>query len=62
MLVYLPLMVLQQKNTLLIQKLFPEIVLLLLFLSVFISSMVIDILIVVSTAFFYLFNREHAGA
>ncbi len=58
MLVYIPIIVLNSKTAFLIDKVFPEFILLVSFLSIIISSLVIDTIVTVSTTFLYLINRE----
>lgn len=54
MLVYIPITVLEHNSVVLIQKLFPEIILLLLLLGIAVSSLVIDLLVTISAAVLYL--------
>ena len=54
MLAYIPIIVLNFNNAFLIDKLFPEIVLIVSILAIIISSLVIDLLVTISTTLFYL--------
>lgn len=56
--IYIPIIILDYKTAFLINKLFPEIILLVLFLSTIVSSLVIDPLVTLSTAHLYLMNKE----
>jgi hypothetical protein len=58
MLLYIPVIILQYKGAILMNRLFPEFVLLLSVLGVIISSLVIDPLVTISTTFLYLLNKE----
>jgi len=58
MLLYVPLMILQTNPSVLIIKLFPESVLLVSFLSLAISSLVIDLWVTLSATNFYLLHKE----
>lgn len=58
LLVYIPILVLNQNTAFLIERVFPEAVLVVLFCGIIISSLVIDLLITVTTTLFYLMNRE----
>lgn len=60
MLVYIPIIILNSKTAFLIDKVFPEFILLVSFLSIIISSLVIDTIVTVSTTFLYLINRDSA--
>lgn len=57
-LLYIPIIVLQYNTSCLINNVFPESVLIISFVSLIISSLVIDFLITVSTTFLYLKNKE----
>jgi len=59
MLIAVPFIILQYKSAFLIDRLFPESVLLLLFVSSIVSSLIIDALITVSTTVLYLMNKEN---
>jgi len=56
---YIPILVLQYNTSYLINNVFPESVLILAFVSIIISSLVVDFLITVSTTFLYLKNKEN---
>lgn len=58
MLAYIPIIVLTYNSAFLIDKVFPEIVLVVLFTGTLISSLVVDALTTVSTTFLYLNNRK----
>lgn len=58
MLLYIPIVVLQSDPAFLIVRLFPESVLLVSFLSLFISSLVIDLSITLTTTYMYLLNKD----
>jgi hypothetical protein len=58
---YIPIIVLQYHGPYLINKVFPEAILIVSFLSIIMSSLVIDFLITVSTTFLYLNNRDKSG-
>jgi hypothetical protein len=58
MLLYIPISVLNQNGVVLIEKVYPEIILGVLTLGIIVNSLVIDALVTVSTAFLYLENRE----
>jgi hypothetical protein len=58
MLIYIPILVLSYNTAFLIDKLFPEFILVVLFLSTIVSSLVIDPLITVSTTLLYLTQKE----
>lgn len=58
MLVYIPIIILNSKTAFLIDKVFPEFILLVSFLSIIISSLVIDTIVTISTTFLYLLNKE----
>lgn len=58
MLIYVPILVLNYNLAFLILNLFPESVLLLCFLSIIISSLIIDPLITTASTFFYLASKE----
>ena len=57
MLIYIPLLVLNYNIAFLIDKLFPEFILLVIFLGTIISSLIIDPLVTVSTALLYLESK-----
>ncbi len=57
MLFYIPILVLSYNSAFLIDKIFPEFVILVSFLGILISSLVIDILVTVSTTNLYLINK-----
>lgn len=57
MLIYVPMVILNYNATLLIYKFFPEIILYIALLGIVISSLVIDPLITIATALFYLEKR-----
>jgi len=59
MLIAVPFIILQYKSAFLIDRLFPESVLLLLFATSIVSSLIIDSLITVSTTVLYLMNKEN---
>lgn len=58
MFIYLPLFILQINTAFLIKGVFPESVLLVLFLGIIMSSLIIDPVITVSTTLFYLMKKE----
>ena len=58
MLVYIPIIILNSKTAFLIDKVFPEFILLVSFLSIIISSLVIVTIVTVSTTFLYLASKE----
>jgi hypothetical protein len=58
MLTYIPILVLIHNAAFLINTVFPEYVLLVLFIGLIMSALVIDVLVTVSTAWFYLLNKE----
>lgn len=58
MLIYIPIIILNQNSSFLMQKLFPEFILWVAFLNVVISGLVIDPLITVTATFLYLDYRE----
>lgn len=58
MLVYIPIIILNSKTAFLIDKVFPEFILLVSFLSIIISSLVIDTIVTISTTFLYLLSKE----
>lgn len=58
MLVYIPVIVLQYNSAFLINRVFPESILLLSILGIIISSLVIDLIVTISTTFLYLMNKE----
>lgn len=57
-LVYIPIIVLEYNTAFLINRLFPEFILFVRFLSIIASSLVIDVLVTVSTTFLYLASKE----
>lgn len=57
MLIYLPIIFLNNNAPFLIQRLFPEFILLVLFLSIVITSLIIDPIVTISTAILYLENK-----
>jgi hypothetical protein len=57
MLLYVPILILESGSGFLINRLFPESVLLVLILGSLVSSVVIDLLVTVSTTFMYLMNK-----
>lgn len=59
MLIYIPIIVLEYKTAFLINKLFPEFILLVLFLGIIIASLIIDPLISISTTLFYLMHKDN---
>jgi hypothetical protein len=54
LLLYIPVTILEQNSAFLIQKVFPEFILIVLFFGIAISSLVVDLLITVSTTALYL--------
>ncbi|MFC1646252.1 hypothetical protein ACFL2Y_03635 [Candidatus Omnitrophota bacterium] len=58
MLFYIPKIILDFNNVFLMEKFFPEIVIIVSVLGIVVSTLFIDALITVSTAFLYLKNRE----
>ena len=58
MLVYIPIIILNSKTAFLIDKVFPEFILLVSFLSIIISSLVIDTIVTISTTFLYFAHKE----
>jgi hypothetical protein len=57
MLIYIPIIILNNNTVLLINKFFPEVIVGVVFLGILISSLVIDPLVTVSTALLYLENK-----
>jgi len=57
-LVYIPIIILQYKTSFIINRVFPEFVLVIAIFSAIISALVTDILITISTAFLYLKLKE----
>jgi hypothetical protein len=55
---YIPIIIFQYKTSYLIDNFFPEIVLYIAYASIVLSSLIIDVLVTVSSAMFYLNNRE----
>lgn len=60
MLIYIPIIVLNQNVAFLIDRVFPEFVLVVAFLGTVLSSLVIDPLVTVSTTILYLKNKENS--
>lgn len=58
MLAYIPIVILYSNAAVLIDKAFPELILLVAFSSIVISSLVIDPLVTISTTVLYLMNKE----
>lgn len=58
MLLYIPVMVLNSNTSLLIQRLFPEFILLVAVFNIIVLSLVIDPIVTVSTTFLYLQHKE----
>ena len=58
MLIYVPIILLNSNSSFLMNKLFPEFMLIVTFASIVLSSLVIDPLITISTTFLYLINKE----
>ncbi len=58
MLAYIPVIVLEYNTAFLINRLFPEFVLFVSFLSIIVSSLVIDVVVTVSTTYLYLMKKE----
>ena len=58
MLIYVPIILLNANSAFLIDKFFPEFIMLVTFLSIVVSSLIIDPLITISTTFLYLINKE----
>lgn len=58
MLLYIPMIALNQNTNFLINKFFPEIILLVSFLNIIISSLIVDPIVTVSTTFLYLAHSE----
>ena len=58
MLLYIPFTVLLQNSTFLVNNLFPESILIILFLSIAINSLIIDLLVTVSTTYLFIFYKE----
>jgi hypothetical protein len=58
MLVYIPIIVLQSDNAFLIDRVFPEAVLLVSILSTLVSSLIVDCIITISATNLYLMNRD----
>ena len=58
MLFYVPVIILQYNNTILMDRFFPEITLWVLLLSIIVSSLVVDSLATISTAVLYLMHKE----
>lgn len=57
-LIYIPIAVLNYNIAFLIDKVYPEFVLVVLFFSIFLSSLIVDPIMTFSTAVLYLLNRE----
>ncbi|MDD5166818.1 MAG: hypothetical protein PHQ57_05465 [Candidatus Omnitrophica bacterium] len=57
-LIYIPMIILNTNTSFLIQKFFPEFILLIAFLNVIISGLIIDPLITVAATFLYLDHKE----
>lgn len=58
MILYIPIIILNNNTALLIDKMFPEIALLLCIASIIVSSLIIDPVITISTALLYIDKRE----
>jgi hypothetical protein len=58
-LIYIPIIILINNNAFLIDKVFPEFVLIVLFLGTMVSSLIIDPVITVSTTLLYLAQKEN---
>ena len=58
MLIYVPIILLNSNAGFLMNKLFPEFMLIVAFCGILLSSLVIDPLITISTTYLYLFNKE----
>ena len=58
LLIYIPILILNYNTAFLINRLFPEFILIVLFSGIIVSSLIIDPLITVSTAVFYLLSKE----
>jgi hypothetical protein len=58
LLIYIPIIVLDYNTAFLINKLFPEFILIVLFSSIIVNSLIIDPIITVSTTVFYLLLKE----
>lgn len=58
MITYLPIVIMQQNSAILINKLFPETILLLSIAGIIISSLVIDLAVTTSTTFLYFLHKE----
>lgn len=58
-LIYVPVLMLNYNASFLVNRLFPESILLVLFFGIIASSLVIDPVITVSTCVFYLLTKEH---
>lgn len=58
MLIYIPLLILQYNTAFLINRLFPEFIMLLSVLGIITASLLIDPLVTVSTTLLYLMNKE----
>lgn len=61
MLIYIPIIIVRQNSLFLMNKIFPEFILFATFIGILISSLVIDLLVTISTAFFYLLNKENVS-
>jgi len=59
MLIYIPIVILNQNANFLMDNLFPEIVLIVLFIGIFLSSLVIDSMITISTTYLYLLYKKN---
>jgi len=51
-------MILEYKTAYLIENLFPELVLIIAYAGVIISSLIVDLLVTVSSVLFYINNKE----
>ena len=58
MLLYVPIILLNSNSDFLMNKLFPEFMLIVTFSGILLSSLVIDPLVTISTTYLYLFNKE----
>ncbi len=55
---YVPIIILQYKTAYLIDNVFPEIVLIIAYIGVIISSLIVDLLVTMSSILYYLNNKE----
>ncbi len=58
MLIFIPFIILQQNSAFLVEKFFPEIILIILYAGILLNSIIIDFLVTTSATIFYLKNRQ----